>query len=154
MKDINLELPLINVVNRLDDLILASHKVDEVKKLILEQEWKTKHSASYSHLSLLSYVSMFITGIVMFVFCYCCCCRCCRRACPKFFRWWKDNNLCTTIIIKRKIVNSVTSSRENLRTSTLRSSRLGESMQKDAVDETELVTWKTCSRQMVPTGKR
>jgi hypothetical protein len=72
LKNINLELPLKNVVNRLDDLRLASHKADEVNKLIQEQEWKIKHSASYSHSSLLSYVSLsrellclfFVTAVV------------------------------------------------------------------------------------------
>jgi len=154
LKDIQLELPLKNVVNRLDDLRLASHKVDEVNRLILDQEWKIKHSAFNSHLSFLSYVGMFTTGIVMIVFCYCCCCKCCKRKCPNFFKWWKENNPCTTIIVKPMIVNSVNSSRESLRPSMSRSSRVRESMQEDAIDETELVTLKTCSRQMVPSGKR
>ena len=155
LKDIQLELPLKNVVNRLDDLRLASHKVDEVNRLILDQEWKIKHSAFNSHLSFLSYVGMFTTGIVMIAFCYCCCCcKCCKRKCPNFFKWWKENNPCTTIIVKPMIVNSVNSSRESLRPSMSRSSRVRESMQEDAVDETELVTLKTCSRQMVPSGKR
>jgi hypothetical protein len=35
-----LELPLKNIVNRLEELRLASHKVEEVDKLIAEQEWK------------------------------------------------------------------------------------------------------------------
>jgi len=43
LKDIHLNLPLKNVVNRLDDLRLASHKVDEVNRLIFEQEWKIDH---------------------------------------------------------------------------------------------------------------
>jgi hypothetical protein len=42
LKDIHLELPLQNVINRLDDLRLASQKVDEVNRLIFEQEWKIK----------------------------------------------------------------------------------------------------------------
>jgi len=48
LKVIHFELPLKGVVNRLDDLRLTSHKVDEVNRLILEQEWKIKHSTSYS----------------------------------------------------------------------------------------------------------
>jgi hypothetical protein len=42
LKDIHLELPLKGVVNHLDDLRLASHKVDEVNRLILKQEWKNQ----------------------------------------------------------------------------------------------------------------
>ena len=110
LKDIHLELLLKNVVNRLDDLRLASHKVDEVNRLIFEQEWKIKRSTFDYNLLFLSYIGVITTGIVMIVFCYCCCCKCCKRKCPTFFKWWKDNNLCTTIIIKPKIVNSVHSS--------------------------------------------
>jgi len=153
LKDIHLELPLKNVVNRLDDLRLASHKVDEVNKLILEQEWKIMHSPSYSHLSFLSYMGVISTSFVMNVFCYCCCCRCCKRNFPSFFKWWKDNNPCTTIIINPKIVNSVHSSRGSLRLPTSRTSRIQGSMQEDALEESELVTLKTCGRQMVPSGK-
>jgi hypothetical protein len=39
-----LELPLKNIVNRLEDWSLATHKVEEVDKLISEQEWKVKQS--------------------------------------------------------------------------------------------------------------
>jgi len=153
LKDIHLELPLKGVVNRLDDLRLASHKVDEVNRFILEQEWKIKHSTSYSQLSFLTYVGMLTTGVVMIIFCYCCCCRCCKRKYPLFFKWWKDNNPCTTIIIKPKIVNSMHSSRESLRP-VPRSNRLRGSVQEDAIDETELVTLRTCNRPVAPSGKR
>jgi hypothetical protein len=44
LNDIHLDLPLRNIVNRLEDLRLASHKVEEVDKLISEQEWKIKQS--------------------------------------------------------------------------------------------------------------
>jgi len=57
-----------NLVNSLDDLRLASHKVDEVNKLILEQERKIKQSTSYSHLSFLSYMGVITTSFVMIVF--------------------------------------------------------------------------------------
>jgi hypothetical protein len=73
LNDINLDLPMRNIVNHLDNLWLASHKVEEVDRLISEQEWKIKHSASDFHLSFLSYVGMFTTGIVMIICCYCCC---------------------------------------------------------------------------------
>ena len=63
-----------NIVNRLDDLRLASHKVEEVERLNSEQEWKLKHSTSDFHLSFLSYVGVVTTGIVMIIFCYCCVC--------------------------------------------------------------------------------
>ena len=154
LNDIHLELPKKNIVNRLDDLRLASHKVEEVDRLISEQEWKLKHSTSDFHLSFLSYVGMTITGFVMIIFCYCCCCKCCKRKFLSFFKWWRDSNPCTTIIIKPKIVNSVHSSRESLSTPTVRTCHVRRSLQDDALEETELVSLKTCSKQMVPTGKR
>jgi hypothetical protein len=68
LEDIHLKLPLKNVVNYLDDLRLTTHKVDEVNRLILEQEWIIKRSTSYSHLSFLAYIGIITTGIVMIVF--------------------------------------------------------------------------------------
>ena len=55
-------------MNRLDDLRLTCHKVDEVNRLTFEKEWKIKHATSYSHLSVLSYIGVITTSIVMIVF--------------------------------------------------------------------------------------
>jgi hypothetical protein len=99
LNDIQLELSTKNIVNKLEDLKLASHKIEEVDRLIAEQEWKIRQGKYGYHLSLLSYVGMAITSIVMF---YYCCCRC-ERVWPGFTKWWKDNNPCTTIVIKFKI---------------------------------------------------
>ena len=125
-----------------------------MNKLIFEEEWKIKHSTSYSHLSFLSHIGVITTSLVMIVFCYCCCCNCCKSKFPSFIKWWKDNNPCTVIVTKPKIVNSVHSSRESLRLPTSRTSRIRGSMQEDALEETELVTLKTCGSQMVTHGKR
>jgi hypothetical protein len=154
LNDIHLELPLRNIVNRLDDLRLASHKVEEVDKLISEQEWKLKQSKFDYHLSFLSYVGMVTTSFVMIIFFYCCCCRCCKKKFPNFFKWWKDNNPCTTIIIKPKIINSVHSSRESLRIPSARSSIVRKPIQGDVIEETELMLLKTGDKQVMPTGKR
>jgi len=138
LNDIHLELPMRITVNRLDDLRLASQKVEEVDRLISEQEWKLKHSTSDLHLSFLSHAGMI--GIVMIIFCYCCCCKCCKRNFPSFSKWWRDNNPCTTIVIKQKIVNSVHSSRESLRTPTARTCHVRGSLQGDALQEIVLVS--------------
>ena len=52
-RNIHLELPLKSLVNRLEDLKLASHKVEELDKIISEQEWKIKQSRYDSHLSVI-----------------------------------------------------------------------------------------------------
>jgi hypothetical protein len=73
LNNIHLDLPLKNIINHLDDLRIASRKVDEAERLISEQEWKVKHSNVDYHLSFITYVGMVTTGIVMITFCYCCC---------------------------------------------------------------------------------
>ena len=51
LNDIHLDLPLRNIVNRLEDLRLARHKVKEVDRLISEQEWKIRPSKFDNHIS-------------------------------------------------------------------------------------------------------
>jgi len=94
LNKINLELPLKSIVNRLEDLRLASRNVEEVDKLISEQEWKLKQSNFDYHLSFLSYVGMVTSSLVIIAFCYCCCCKCCKRRFPKFANGGK-----TTILV-------------------------------------------------------
>jgi hypothetical protein len=50
LNSIHLNLPLKNAVNRLEDLRLASHKFEEVDRLISEQEWKIRQSKVGNHL--------------------------------------------------------------------------------------------------------
>jgi len=107
LNELRMRIPLRSVASSLDDLKIASHKLEDVEKSILEQEWKIKHSTVDSHLSLFSYVGMATTGLTLICLCYCCCLRCCRRRCPKFSKRWKDNNPCTTIVYKPKIVTSI-----------------------------------------------
>lgn len=153
LSEIRLDLPTKNIVNRLEDLRLASHKVEEVEQLISDQEWKMKRAKFDYHLSFLSYVGMITTGIVLLILSYCCCCKCCRKRCPGFTKWWKDNNPCTTIIIKPKIINSLHSSRESLRGPSARMSIKARPSKEDAIEETELVTL-TAVTQLPPAGKR
>jgi hypothetical protein len=112
LNELHLSLPLKSVTNSLDYLRIASHKVEDVENLIQEQEWKMKHSTVNNHLSFLSYVGMVTSSLTLICLFYCCCARCCGRRCLKFSKWWKDNNPCTMIVVKPKIVNSIHSSRE------------------------------------------
>jgi hypothetical protein len=113
LNELRLHIPLRSVAGSLDDLRIASNKVEDVEKLILEQEWKVKHSTLNLHLSSLSYVGMGTTGLTLICLCYFCCLKCCRRRCPKFSKWWKDNNPCATIVFKPKIVTSINSSKDS-----------------------------------------
>ena len=69
LNNLRLNLPLTNVIRHLDDLMVANHKMEEVEKLIEEQDWKLKHSNMDYHLSFLSYVGM-ITTTLTFSFCF------------------------------------------------------------------------------------
>jgi len=151
LNSIHLNLPLTNVIHRLDDLKVASHEVEEVEKLIEEQDWKLRHSNMDYHFSFLSYVGMVTTALTFFILFYCCCCKRCLKLCPNFSRWWKDNNPCTTIVFKPKIVNSIHSSRESLKHHTARASVKGRVSEGEA---TELVLLNPTNIQMLPSGKR
>jgi len=50
LNELRLHTPLRSVAGSLDDFRIASHKVEDVEKLILEQEWKVKHSTLVLHL--------------------------------------------------------------------------------------------------------
>ena len=62
----HLNQPSTNVIHRLDDLRVASHKVEEVE-LIEEQDWKLRLSNMDCHLSFLSYVGMVTTALTFFI---------------------------------------------------------------------------------------
>jgi hypothetical protein len=140
LNNIHLDSPLKSIINHLDDLRIASHKVDEAERIISEQEWKVKRSNVDNDISFMTYVGMVATGIVMTTFCYCCCCKFCLKNFPNLSEWWKDNNPCTTVVFKPKIVNSINTSRESLKFPTSRASIKQRSTQSDAVEVTELMS--------------
>jgi hypothetical protein len=73
---------------------------------------------------------------------------------PKLYKWWKDNNPCTTSVFKTEIVNSVHSSRESVRCSGTKTSDKIRHSFTDAVDATELFSLNTIVKNIEPTGKR
>ena len=142
LNELRLHIPLRRFAGCLDDLKIASHKVEEVEKLIFEQEWKIKHSTLDSHLSFLLYVGMATTGLTLICFCYCCFCKCCHKRCPKFSKWWKDNP-CTTVIFKPKIVTSIHSSTESVKSSESRPRGRTRQSLTEAAETSELVCLNT-----------
>jgi hypothetical protein len=153
LNNIHLNLPLNNVIHHLDDLKIANHKVEEVAGLIEEQEWKLRHANMDYHLSFLSYVGMVTTTLTFFILFYCCCCKHCLKLCPNFSRWWQDNP-CTTIVFKPRIVNLIHSSRESLKHHNTRASTKSKDSQDEPVETTELVSLNPTNQQMLPSGKR
>jgi hypothetical protein len=143
-----------NAIHQLDDLKVANHKVEEVERLISEQDWKLRHSNMDYHLFFLSYVGMITTSLTCFILIYCYCCKHCLEHCPNFSKWWKDNNPCTTLVFKPKIVNLIHFSKESLEYYNPTASRKSRNSQDDSVEITELVLLNPTSKQTLPPGKR
>ena len=51
LNELRLHIPLRSVADSFDDLIITSHRVEDVENLIIEREWKVKHLTIDSHLS-------------------------------------------------------------------------------------------------------
>jgi hypothetical protein len=84
LNEISLNRPLTNILSSVEDLKVASIKIDEIQELINEEEKKRFERFS---LSLTTWCSVTIT-IVIFIICIgcsCCCCKCCRRI--GFWMW-------------------------------------------------------------------
>lgn len=145
------DVPLQNVLSHNDDLKFAGHKIEEIQKLIDDQEWKLNHNEKTNNLSFLSYIGM-ATMFVLAVLTCCSCCKPCRNICPWLTKWCKDHGSCTHVITKIKVNNKVHSSQEELPSPPLRRSTRSLNMLKDrddAIDETELVVL----NRPVKTGK-
>jgi hypothetical protein len=65
--EIQLEAPIQSIPTHDGELHLANHKVENVQRLVDEQEWKVTHTAEKS-MSLLSMIGT-MTFVVFFVFC-------------------------------------------------------------------------------------
>jgi hypothetical protein len=87
LNEIPLDIPRNNVMSSIDDLRLASFKVNEVRQFIKEQE-QTGYSAYLKHIIS---VGLSIGTIVMLTvsICLCCCfCKCCRQCFFWFIKTW------------------------------------------------------------------
>lgn len=63
LNELHLHIPLRSVTNSLYDLRIANHKVEDIENLMLEHDWKIKHSTADSHLPFLSYIGMVTTNL-------------------------------------------------------------------------------------------
>ena len=68
LNELHLHVALRSFAGFLDDLKLASHRVEDIEKLNFEQEQKVKHSTVDSQLSFLLYVGMTTTGLTWVCF--------------------------------------------------------------------------------------
>jgi hypothetical protein len=86
LHEIPLQKPLTNVLSSVEDLKIASVKIDEIQELINAE--KTKR---YEHLKMLTttWATVVITTVIFVtcICCSCCCCKCCRQC--AFWVWDK-----------------------------------------------------------------
>ncbi|PSN40805.1 hypothetical protein C0J52_21980, partial [Blattella germanica] len=86
LPELNLNVPLSNILTHSDDLNMASHKIEEIQQLIKDHEWKSFHS----YQSNLPLWSSFAVSMTIFLSCFCiCCCLC--KPCRKIRFWIWDN---------------------------------------------------------------
>lgn len=83
ISQLKVDVPLNNIMNSVDDLKIASIKIEEVDQLIKEQEKKTDYSRYLIHAS--SWLGV-VGSTAIFLLCTCCCC-CCNKRC-RFFMFW------------------------------------------------------------------
>jgi len=69
LNGLRLQVSMGGVAGSLDDIKIAIHKIEDIERLIYEQDWKAKHSAVETSMSLLSYVDM-TTMLTLICSCY------------------------------------------------------------------------------------
>ncbi|KAK7871643.1 hypothetical protein R5R35_001828 [Gryllus longicercus] len=85
---LTLETPLLNILNSVDDLRMASHKVSEVENMINSEKQKKFTTNNLFHHGLTWLGSLvIILLVVVCICCSCCCCKCCRQC--SFWLWDK-----------------------------------------------------------------
>jgi hypothetical protein len=103
--ELKLNLPK-GVVTHSEELHVAKHKVDNVKRIVDEQTGKatgtTGRSLSFSYM-----LGTMVVFVILCLLCCCCLCRCCRTCWLRIVRWWFDDKPCGTIVFRPKIVNSL-----------------------------------------------
>ncbi|PNF23406.1 hypothetical protein B7P43_G12246 [Cryptotermes secundus] len=82
-KELPLQVPLVNIMSSIDDLRIASMKVNDVQNLIKEQE--LKHNQRFYKITTWGTTFGLIGLIFIGICCSCCCCKCCRDC---FFWFW------------------------------------------------------------------
>jgi len=74
LHEIPLQKPLTNILSCVEDLKIASVKIDEIQELINAEKAK-----QYEHFKMLTTTWGTIVIFVMCICCSCCCCKCCRQ---------------------------------------------------------------------------
>lgn len=65
-----------NTMNHIEDLNVASHRLNDINTMIEQSLHKDKWHHAFNHYSIITYI--FVT-LVILAFCYCLCTRCCKK---------------------------------------------------------------------------
>ena len=77
-KNLNLEVPLENILSSVDDLNLVSAKIEDIETIVRNEE---KKKLEYFQVSLGTWASVLISFVILItcICCSCCFCKCCRH---------------------------------------------------------------------------
>ena len=116
LDELQLEIPVKSIPTHDGELHLANHRVENVQKLVEEQEWKFAHTVK-KNMSLSSVFNTIIIVVFVCLLCCCCClCRCCRNCWLRIMRWWYfDDTTYGTIVFRPKVVNSISTTTDGYR---------------------------------------
>jgi hypothetical protein len=84
-----------------DEVETANYKVNDVQKLLEEQDYEFKHSAKAKHLSVLGSIGAETLEMLIRILCCCCCCRNCWS---RSLKWLTDEKVCISIVFEPKII--------------------------------------------------
>jgi hypothetical protein len=123
IKDIPLNLPLSNIMSSINELNIASFRIDEVNKLIDEQKTREEERAySWRRIGTLWYT--YVLSLILFICiwcCGCCCCSCCRKCTFWLFnqcspkKWWAESKqICSNITFNNSPISQINVSSDHI----------------------------------------
>ncbi|PNF43974.1 hypothetical protein B7P43_G00917 [Cryptotermes secundus] len=151
------DVPLKNILGHSNAFKYASHSVDQVEQLIIQNEAELNRDHKIDHLKFLSYLGITIMVVMMLLICCCFCKRC------NFLKRFLDDDCCGRICIRQTVINQreLKSSDENItdrfldqetRSQSLRSLPAATSLEMTELDPVPTVSThsgvrKTCKRR-------
>jgi hypothetical protein len=112
LSELPLNKPLSNILSSVEDLKVASVKIDEIQNMIHEEE---KRKFEYLSMSLSTWGSVMASIVIFFtcICCSCCFCKCCRRV--GFWIWdrWTPNECLRQTRERCCVINNFSADRIN-----------------------------------------
>ena len=107
LENLELHIPLSNVLSNTDELQLTSHTIDMINERIDQEEEKLKQKQGFRYLSWTTYTFVLLLASILMCMLSYCCCKCCRTCTHSIWKYWKDSPGCTELVrhctIKQRI---------------------------------------------------